>query len=228
SRQQAPQAVLSPRLTPPAKSLMVDRTMGDGREQTIDTIIRRILEGSAFTYPADDERYAAWWHEFASWPPNVFALTSALLIESGAYRCAVSPPRAHSWLPATEDWIESIAASAQNWAGVADLPYDIGNALPDRVAEFGELLRLNRHIPTSQLASPTCWEICTSVLELHATADEASVGFGLPSDANRASIRASDYLKNDHTLAQVPREYIAVLPKLHTPQNGISIRSLSH
>ena len=53
--------------------------------------------------------------EFLAWPPNLFAFTSYILTQTGAYQLVISPPTKHRWFP-TEDeikkWLDK--ANAEN------------------------------------------------------------------------------------------------------------------
>src|SRR5205809_244463 len=59
------------------------------------------------------------------WPPDVFAVTSALLRRTGAYRYVVSPPGAATWPPALGaadyGWTKTVGTIAEAWIrAVAD------------------------------------------------------------------------------------------------------------
>lgn len=85
--------------------------------------------------------------------------------------------------------------------------------------------------------------LCDSLIQLLAVADEACVGFGIPGGSVQSSLdvaedRAFDFAQrlliadlaeNGATLCTIilPTK-TRVLPKLHTPQTGLTIRSMSH
>jgi hypothetical protein len=69
-------------------------------------------------------------------------------------------------------------------------------------------------------------------LTLHAIADEACAGLGVALDAPggmgcRYRARGREFLTRTGSLARLPAQLIRVLPKLRTPSNGTSLRSLS-
>jgi hypothetical protein len=81
-------------------------------------------------------------------------------------------------------------------------------------------------------------ELCQILLELAAIADEACVGMGVPHQGDTSEEEQDFYEFSDELL--VPSKYgssacdevhptrVRVLPKMHTPQTGLTIRSLSH
>lgn len=52
--------------------------------------------------------------QLASWPPDLFAITAAILHESGAYRRVVSPPGDEVW-PHTKRWQTEIRKQSAKW-----------------------------------------------------------------------------------------------------------------
>src|SRR5207248_911160 len=79
--------------------------------------------------------------------------------------------------------------------------------------------------------------VCDVLLQLCAAADEASMGAGIP---NRKGTKLESFQlevrkhfanqdKIGSTLCKtIDRSKLCVLPKLHAPQSGMTIRSLSH
>jgi hypothetical protein len=196
------------------------------------------LEGFAQTLHPDWDL-----DEWARWPPDLFALTSLLLKATGAYRYAIDPPLTpwpqagwqglldvavrqwYRWMlydqPRPELLTRNLAVLARGWT---TFPIDRLRTLDDRKASGRQ----------------ESWEVCQAILELHVLADEASTHSGFPIGSNSVwgddrpqEMRALDYLVNmllaNHgTLSRLPREICAVLPKVHTPQVGLTLRSLSH
>jgi hypothetical protein len=85
--------------------------------------------------------------------------------------------------------------------------------------------------------------LCEALLQLLALADEASIGFGIPGSSltgsaslarDRAYWHARELLLHPRgdfgaNLAEnIESTKLRVLPKLHTPQTGLTIRSMSH
>lgn len=167
------------------------------------------------------------------WPPDVFAVVAALLLKSGAYCHAVSRWQRRRGL---KSWISHIEEVGSRWRKSVKKP-------PPEVREWHSTLVANRSVQLYELgerlrAEKEHRKLCDALLHLSAAADEASrgVGFAMLSEnedefLGRASwqLAASGWHFNASTLCKaVLPSAVRVLPKLHTPQSGITIRSLSH
>ena len=91
------------------------------------------------------------------WPPDVFALTSSVLMRTGAYRLIVGPDSTvgkHLWLRL--DWPQRVEAHAEAWRSVISRhilePVDLEEALNDK--EFNKGKRSNYQI----FADKKLWE----------------------------------------------------------------------
>jgi hypothetical protein len=176
-------------------------------------------------------RLVGWWKEVIKWPPDVFAVTSVLLSESGAYRLAVSPPPGERW-PPRPGWNDEVAARADEWwrwisQTCAPMP-------PTWLLTLGRVIRSAGNVATASIADR--WSLVCAIMELHAIADEASGGFGMPADPDEVHkpdewkeyrFDANDLLARTDTLSHFAKDDVRVLPKMRTPQAGISLRSLS-
>ncbi|MFO7561531.1 MAG: hypothetical protein R6X02_02710 [Enhygromyxa sp.] len=93
-----------------------------------------------------------------------------------------------------------------------------------------DLIARDFAVPLASLAEAGGWSTCRALLELHALADLASAGFGVPGSCAEPSIgmRARQNLLYRGSISDLEVERIRVLPKLRTPQTGLTIRSLSH
>lgn len=202
------------------------------------------------------------------WPPDSFSLTHVVLNESEAYRIAVSPPTALRWPPLAEDlkslvppsllskypsweklasvtaWSTYVRAIADEWVtAVAS-----SKTPPSRVLELWERVMLGRDVQLHEIRAPSSnqsaaghissWEVCTALLELHAIADAACVGVGLPdgipdddeiwSARMKFVLHGNELLRREGALnIAVPARQVRVLPKMRTAQVGITVRSLS-
>jgi hypothetical protein len=83
-----------------------------------------------------------------------------------------------------------------------------------------------------QIAQGREWRMCEALLTLHAIADEACAGLGIA--LNRFGgqgclyrARGRELLARTGSLARIQPQFLRVLPKVRTPPNGSSIRSLS-
>ena len=182
--------------------------------------------------------------DWLAWPPDVFLLTSTVLKSTGAYRYVVSPP-GEPW-PEARDWFGEVQKAASEWRDWMVTP---GNSMPeflnrcrsDIEATWDQIeLSSLRSISSGEDRDPSPWLLCKALLELHAVADEACRGFGLPSGSYsrskpecRSEMSAIDYLANmllvmTGSLSRLPRTFGFVLPKMRTPQVGLTLRSFSH
>jgi hypothetical protein len=168
--------------------------------------------------------------QLLEWPPDLFALTDVILECSEAYRFVLSPPAGASWPPEeSPDWPEAVADAGARWA--VSIERDDG-AIPELVSQEWEALRKGADTPLEHLSDASAWRMCQAVLTLHAIADEACVGLGSALDAPGEPglvyrARARELLARTGTLARISSRAVRVLPKLRTPANGTSARSLS-
>ncbi|MDH4273052.1 MAG: hypothetical protein OEW18_13855, partial [Candidatus Aminicenantes bacterium] len=171
------------------------------------------------------------WESLKKWPPNVFALTSSLLAESGAYRLAVSPPKGKVWPRNPDFWTAELPDIANKVRA-----YAVGrDSAPPAFRKCWESLEKGKGLGVDSLVKPRQWKTCESILYLHAIADEACRGLGVPTGWPMStaaevdfSIRAYYLLSRHGTLANINPDLVRVLPKLHTPQVGATLRSFSH
>ena len=162
--------------------------------------------------------------QIAEWPPDAFAATSAILFESGAYRLVVSPPSPRRWPPDTR-WSEEIRTESEAWRAWCETPGTSSSPASARVSQ----VRSFSHATLSSLCDGTQWNALCAILTLHALADECCANLGLTARAPfaRYAFRANDMLATKGTLSRFGNERVRVLPKMRTPQAGISLRSLS-
>jgi hypothetical protein len=107
--------------------------------------------------------------------------------------------------------------------------------LPPLVLACWQVITNNWHTPIPLIHERT--ELCQSVLQLLAAADEASAGVGDPHPDSAAVVDERFHYRADALLArnehgsslceEIHSSRARVLPKMHTPWNGLTIRSLS-
>lgn len=160
------------------------------------------------------------------WPPDAFAVAVALLKSSDTYRLAVDqwPPRRRG------DWVGFIEGVGRRWRAVSA---DDAGPLPDEVTGWWRAIVKAGDVEVGRLAEQL--DVVEACLQLLAAADEASSGIGVldperaPDEFDR---RAMKLMAADRAATSVCTEIdvsaALVLPKMHTPQTGLSIRSLSH
>ncbi len=160
-----------------------------------------------------------------SWPPDVFALVMAVLQRSGAYTRVVT-----QWPPAgqgsSKTWVQGITVVANRWRKES-----LNERVPPEVSRWWSVVTSNRNAALPDIVHNGA--ACDALLQLCAAADEAANGVGIPSGdgsaQNEFEWRANEILLLNSTLCRQVRPSCGrVLPKLHTPQNGLTIRSLSH
>jgi hypothetical protein len=168
--------------------------------------------------------------EVLDWPPDLLAMTEVILQRSEAYRFALSPPGGSTWPPAgVPDWPDAVTEAGRRWSAWAE---DRTGTIPPLLAQEWKILCQDAGIPLSDLTEARNWRLCQALLTLHAIADEACAGLGVALDASDADgllyrARGRELLARTGSLARLPAHLIRVLPKIHTPPNGSSLRSLS-
>lgn len=167
-----------------------------------------------------------------TWPPDTFAVVASLLLKSGAYSYAVSDWKRE---PSLTEWVKEMRKIGELWRKNPARP-------PDKVEQLHRKLTSNqsRTMLVSKLQKNP--RLCDALLQLSALSDEACVGVGkgvIRGQRVRGGSaflgKAKDLLRRSarhdgvSTLCkQVHHSVVRVLPKLHTPQSGMTIRSLTH
>jgi len=159
-----------------------------------------------------------------SWPPDVFALVVALLQKSGAYTKVVD-----CWPPDSDAavWVSQTVDIGKRWR----LSLGTDSGPPVEVGAWWSVVKGHRGRSITDICGiDDLWQ---ALLQLSATSDEASRGAGIPSlrdsdDDAFDRLTASLLLTRQTLCLQVDPSRACVLPKLHTPQNGMTVRSLSH
>ena len=159
-----------------------------------------------------------------AWPPDAFAIVAMILSKSGAYRQVVK-----DWPPAGSrpglSWCDAISEIGRDWR----MAFIRDEAAPTEVARWWQIVRTRSAVRLTDVESDR--ELCEALLQLSAAADEASKGIGVPTGhaADAYDLAAAGRLRSDSTLChRVDADLVRVLPKLHTPQSGITFRSLTH
>jgi hypothetical protein len=172
---------------------------------------------------------------FLDWPPDLFALTAFLLKRTGAYRLAVAAPMHPDHRFPPPGWNATVSREVDGWyawLGQRGAPLPSG-----LLASAFEVLDRHTDMPLEDLKGcerGTCaeWEVCRALLTLHALADVACTGFGLPNShrPDRGVIHhvANQLLVERGSLARIDPLLAIVVPKMRTPQSGMTLRSLSH
>jgi hypothetical protein len=168
------------------------------------------------------------------WPADVFAVAMSLIQKSGIYTLILN-----EWPPTvegdetTEEWAEKMERMGKRWreyAG-ADEP-----RAPSLVTNHWRLLMQAFSKGLDHFRKDR--SLAHALFELAAMADEASAGVGLPRSPSGATKYGKFYRRarrqlvpteNGSTLCmEIDRTRLRVLPKMHAPSKGLTVRSLSH
>ena len=187
------------------------------------------------------------------WPPDLFAVVGSILRRTGSYcriyktpapfrngrRRVDSKPMAFDSARKTGDsWRRNIQRHATR-----KVP-DLSTAIPKQVLNWWKVLSMSFNSSFGAFdnladGSSTC--PIQAAISLVIAADQASAGVGISHHVTRDSSAPIDFflmfahqrLSSDETLfrslcLRIPPERLAVLPKQHTPQTGLTFRSLTH
>jgi hypothetical protein len=195
------------------------------KRRTVRHVVQDISACSGYALLAASESLSLWWAQATKWPPDIFALTSVLLEESGAYCAAVSPPDEKKW-PPRETWNKDVKARAKEWrASVAT------STQAEWLVGAEKVLQRCLDVPVRKIIED--WELTCTLIELHVTADEACGGVGMRpdkiDDVDTAMLvmMGNEMLGNRDTLSNLSTDLVRVLPKMRTPQCGMTLRSMS-
>jgi hypothetical protein len=142
------------------------------------------------------------------------------------------PPQSDAYLNA-RDWAQHIQRIGKRWRT------SIGSEeqIPSEVGKWWATIIERENASFDVLLAPDGKEVCDALIQICAAADEASEGVGLANSSGDSFDKHVDKLLGDQlggdgwrsTLSQiVDPARVCVLPKLHTPQSGMTIRSISH
>jgi hypothetical protein len=184
-----------------------------------------------------------------TWPPDVFAIAATVMRRNGAYVHCVKTPASSTAVPIVSlgaNWADTAQRVGERWnkAILKALKKNIGPGkqpfgavvsqvpVPPEVSRAWQ--RLTEHGAVTAIESSRDHpEIARALIELCAYADEASAGLGLPGfdDKDEFSSAASFFLNRNQRLSfclTVDVQKARVLGKKHTPQQGLTLRSISH
>src|SRR6516162_5791905 len=168
--------------------------------------------------------------EYLEWPADLFALTDVLLERSEAYRFVLSTPSDREWPPKRFScWSDVVEEAGRQWSACVE---DTTSALPRILVEEWTVFRQRIGMPLEDLAEGRDWRMFEALLTLHAIADEACAGLGMPLDRSDGKgcvyrARGRELLARTGSLTRIDPHFLRVLPKVRTPPNGTSFRSFS-
>ncbi|MBS1692311.1 MAG: hypothetical protein JST91_08825 [Actinobacteria bacterium] len=168
--------------------------------------------------------------DILEWPPDLFALTEVILDHSQAYRFMLSPPADAVWPPdGFADWATAVEEAGRDWAGWVE---DRNAPAPELLGVQWRIFRDQVDTPVEHLADGRDWQVCEALLTLHAIADEACAGLGIPLGRSNGTgclyrARGRELLARTGSLARINPHVLRVLPKVRTSPNGTALGSFS-
>ncbi|WP_433974962.1 hypothetical protein [Tunturiibacter lichenicola] len=160
-----------------------------------------------------------------SWPADVFAVAASLLTRKGAYASMLKkwPPKIGS-----RNWVDEVRDTGQAWRkSWPTTPNGI-------VSRWDSLMKGAGSTTLRGLSNDR--QLVEDLVFLCACSDEACSRVGLPSPSedsaeeafyNHAFELIEDGKHGSTLCEEVHPDNARVLPKMHTPQSGLTIRSLS-
>jgi len=166
------------------------------------------------------------------WPPDVFALAAAVLHRSGGYRLLARawPPSNPTTRPVNSavGWAKAMRQIGIEWRRTATAK----ESPPGEIVRWWKQVSRRRKTPIDSVSANR--SLCEALLQLCAAADEACEGVGIAASADSVehSLEMEANLILDTRGAtlckRVDPSRARVLPKLHAPKTGLTIRSISH
>lgn len=173
----------------------------------------------------DDLLLFDWSHRTRpTWPPDAFAVAASLLKRSGAYTEIVNawPPAGFATIP---KWHEFIITVANNWRRRCT-----NGQWPNELQAWWSTILASGKLHIEDIAEKR--ELVVALASIIAAADEACAGVGIVSSADvsltRFEATAFAHLQKHSLCKSINDAYVKVLPKLHNPLSGMTLRSLTH
>jgi hypothetical protein len=183
--------------------------------------------GSLFEFLFEGPDISVW---KIAWPPDAFCFIATALQRSSAYTGLVGPGKPELDFKHREDDREqAIQKIGERWRTSAAK----GKLPPQVISKWLREIRRNRNLPLAKIKSRK--RLLAAMMNLLAAADESCAGLGISftSSDNDGFTQAAELQlypdKNGSSLCKnIHPSKARVLPKCHTPQTGLTIRSFSH
>ncbi|MDD9940162.1 MAG: hypothetical protein OXU20_03770 [Myxococcales bacterium] len=199
--------------------------------------------GELIAYLAPEVADRGW----TGWPPDAFAVAADLLRQSGAYVRVIDadptllgpgwPTEArqlgNSWRDALND-AEAEASPPEDDLGASDTKAWARFAgrmpPPTPIADLWATIRSGAQTLLSELIRDANRGTLAALIKLCGIADEACAGIGIEKIRGSSLLAVAEPLvtMSGSLCIEISVEKLAVLPKKHTPQCGLTIRSMSH
>lgn len=179
----------------------------------------------ALAVDRDDRRWT-------TWPPDVFAIVATILRKSGAYTRVVQswpPPDGAGGGPQTRElWLDDIRRIGEDWRTASKkkkLP-------PSEVRRWWQVVIAHANTAIGSVSQND--DLCCALLQLCSAADEACGGVGIPAGPGTTTDDAFEFeamqtlILNQTLCRRIDANRLRVLPKLHAPRSGMTLRSLTH
>ncbi|MCB9781275.1 MAG: hypothetical protein H6742_22095 [Alphaproteobacteria bacterium] len=180
-----------------------------------------------------------------SWPPDVFALAAAVLHRTGAYVRVVELLDGTRQRLLDDEWpaqAETVGKLwRQQWKAATFSDNKPGPvAVPEAVRSDWSTVWEHGSLPLDDLLDgrtrddigDSCQALCRALLRLVGFADHASRGIGISTAEDDSFLLFALAVLEENDARSLCREVhlsrLRVLPKQHTPQRGLTVRSLSH
>lgn len=157
-----------------------------------------------------------------TWPPDAFALMASIVKRSGIYTRVVQDWKPHGFRD-KRSWKAAVCEAGQDWR--KDAPR---NRWPARIDRWWA--EAMRSLGTSIVSLGSDKVAGDAMLSILAAADQACDGMGFWRYASTdLQEEGLERIRESHSLCRhVDPDRVRVLPKLHNPYDGLTLRSLSH
>lgn len=171
------------------------------------------------------------WRTVPRWPPTAFGIAATILRVSGAYIRVVN-----KWPPSepANSWADQVKTVGLHWRA-ASIDETLG--VPAQLQTWWDVIVREAEIALDLVCREGSDDLHVALAQIVAASDEASVGIGLPGSTDDFEEKALTTLvttssvtggENATLCPDIDRSRFTVLPKSHTPQTGITTRSLTH
>lgn len=199
----------------PQRTTRTKQTTPYNQSITVGEHVRFLLAVTTKTFP-----------DCPKWPADVFAIAASLLARGGAYASILKtwPPSGAAGL-----WTAKVKKIAKQWRRA-------WQKTPTEVVMGWALLKKYAYLPIHQICQDK--RLLENLMLLSSVADETCVHAGIPIRWTSSGAQESEfYLKAQRLIRPKARgstlcerispTRVRVLPKMHTPQSGMTIRSIS-